>query len=293
MSVSTVKAAINGTTYTLTYNSSSGKYEATITAPSKSSYSQSGHYYPVTVTATDDSGNVTTKTDTDATLGSSLQLKVKEKVAPVITINSPTSGAYLTSSTPTIKFTVTDDDSGVAKATLTIDGTTVTPTASATTGGFIYTYTPTTALTDGSHTITVNATDNDGNAASAKTVSFTVDTIPPSLTVTSPTDGLKTNKSTITVAGTTTDVTSKPVTIKVNGTAVTVNSDGSWSTTVTLSNGSNTITVTATDKAGKTSTVTRTVTLNTSAPVISAITLTPNPVDAGKTFVISVTVTDA
>lgn len=292
MSVSSVKATINGTTYTLTYNSTSGKYEATITAPSKSSYSQSGHYYPVTVTATDDYGNTTTKTDTDSTLGTSLRLTVKEKVAPVITINSPTSGAYLTSSTPTIKFTVTDDDSGVASATLAIDGTTVTPTATATTGGYIYTYTPTTALTDGTHTITVNAKDNDGNSATAKSATFTVDTIPPSLTVTSPANGLKTNKASLTVSGTTTDATSKPVTVKVNGTAVTVNSDGSWSTTVTLTTGTNTITVTATDKAGKSSTVTRKVTYNTSAPVISAITLTPNPVDAGKTFVISVTVTD-
>ena len=49
MAVKTVQAVINGTTVTLTYNSSTGKYEATVTAPSKSSYNvNSGHYYPVT-----------------------------------------------------------------------------------------------------------------------------------------------------------------------------------------------------------------------------------------------------
>lgn len=38
MSVKTVQAIINGQTYELTLNSSTGKYEATITAPSTSSY---------------------------------------------------------------------------------------------------------------------------------------------------------------------------------------------------------------------------------------------------------------
>lgn len=57
-------------------------------------------------------------------------------------------------------------------------------------------------------------------------------------------------------------------------------------------NGSNTITVVAKDKAGKTTTVTRKVTLDTGAPVFEKVTLTPNPVDCGKTFIISVKVTD-
>lgn len=39
-------------------------------------------------------------------------------------------------------------------------------------------------------------------------------------------------------------------------------------------------------------TVTRKVTLDTGAPVFEKVTLTPNPVDCGKTFVISVKVTD-
>ena len=39
-------------------------------------------------------------------------------------------------------------------------------------------------------------------------------------------------------------------------------------------------------------TVTRKVTLDTGAPVFKGITLTPNPVDCGKTFIISVEVVD-
>lgn len=101
-----------------------------------------------------------------------------------------------------------------------------------------------------------------------------------------------TNKSTVTVTGTTDDATSKPVTVTVNGTTVTVASDGSFSKDVTLTEGSNTITIIAKDKAGKTTTVTRTVTLDTKAPVIKSVTMTPNPVDAGKTYIIAVEVSD-
>lgn len=38
MSVKTVQAIVNSQTVNLSYNSSTGRYEATITAPGKSSY---------------------------------------------------------------------------------------------------------------------------------------------------------------------------------------------------------------------------------------------------------------
>lgn len=38
--------------------------------------------------------------------------------------------------------------------------------------------------------------------------------------------------------------------------------------------------------------VVRNVTLDTAAPVIKSISITPNPVDCGKTFIISVEITD-
>ena len=97
---------------------------------------------------------------------------------------------------------------------------------------------------------------------------------------------------TITVTGKTDDATSKPVTVTVNGAAATVGTDGFFSKDVTLTNGANKITIIAKDKAGKTTTITRNVTLDTAAPVIKSITLTPNPVDCGKTFVIAVEITD-
>lgn len=304
MAVKTVQAIINGVTTMLTYNSGTSKWEATITAPSTSSYNNNdGHYYPVTIKATDEAGNVTTKNDTDATLGSALKLKVKEKTAPVITITYPTASALIINNKPAIKWKVTDNDSGVNPDTIgiTIDsGSKVTGSAitkTAITGGYECTYTPTAALADGSHTIKVDASDNDGNAATQKSVTFKIDTVPPTLSVTAPVNGLITNKAACTVTGTTNDVTSSPVTVTVklnSGAAedVTVNDNGSFSKALTLVAGSNTIAVVATDSAGKSTTVTRTVTLDTTAPTIKAVTITPNPVDAGKTYVISVEVTD-
>lgn len=304
MAVKTVQVIINGAVTTLSYNGQTGKYEATITAPSKSSYNvNAGHYYPVTVKATDEAGNVTTKTDTDTTLGASLKLKVKEKVAPTITISSPTAGSYLTTNKPTIKWKVTDADSGVNPSTIgiTIDnGSKVTGdsiTKTTVSGGYECTYTPGSALADGSHTVKIDASDFDGNAAAQKSVSFKIDTVPPTLSISSPSDKLITNKTAITVTGKTNDATSSPVTVTIklnsgNAEAVEVGADGAFSKALTLVAGSNTITVVAKDAAGKSTTVTRTVIVDQTAPVIKSITINPNPVDAGKTYVICVEVTD-
>lgn len=301
MAVKTVQVVINGQTHTLTYNATTKKYEATITAPSTSSYNQNGHYYNVKVKATDEAGNSVTRDATDTTLGSSLQLKVKEKVAPVISITAPSSSAKLTNNKPVINWTVTDADSGVNPSTikLIIDSQTITTGITKTQSGKNYTcsYTPTTALSDGTHTIKVSASDFDGNVATQKSVTFTVDTVPPELSVSAPVDNLVTNQSSLVVKGTTNDVTSSPVTltIKLNGgteQTVEVGSDGSFTKTLTLVTGENTIVITAKDGAGKTSTVTKKVVLDQTAPVIQSVTISPNPVNAGATYTISVEVTD-
>lgn len=297
MAIKTVQAIINGQSYTLALNSATGKYEATITAPGKTSYNQSGGYYNVQVKATNDAGTVGSA---DASTLNGLKLYVKEKVAPVITILSPSSGAYVSNSKQPVVFTVTDetDGSGVNLSTLVVkqDGTAVESSAlasTAITNGYSVTYTPASALSDGSHTVTVDCKDHDGNAAAKKSTTYTVDTVPPTLNITSPTEGYITNKAALTVAGTTNDATSSPVTVKIklNGAdqgGVTVGSGGAFTKSITLAEGANTIVITATDAAGKVSTVTRNVTLDTSVPVIKSATITPNPVDAGATMVIAV-----
>lgn len=50
MAIKAVKATINGQTYNLTQNMSTGKWEATITAPGKTSYNQAGATMVISVT---------------------------------------------------------------------------------------------------------------------------------------------------------------------------------------------------------------------------------------------------
>lgn len=302
MAVQTVKATVNGQEYTLNYSSSSGKWEATINAPSESSWSQPDHTYPVTVKATDDAGNETEITSASPEFGEELKLRVLEKTAPVITPVYPTAGAYVTTATPAISWTVTDTGSGIDASTiaLTVGGTPVAEgiATEPVENGYSCTYTPAAPLTDGENTITFGVSDNDGNAAAQTGVAFTVDTVAPSLDLTSPAEGLVTNTATVTVAGTTSDLTSGPVTVTITVNsqdqgAVTVEESGAFTKEVTLTNGANVIVVTAADKAGKSTSVTRNVTLDTGAPVFHSVTITPNPVDAGQTYIISVEVTDA
>ena len=249
------------------------------------------------INATNDAGTVGSA---DASTLNGLKLYVKEKVAPVITILSPSSGAYVSNSKQPVVFTVTDetDGSGVDLSTLVVkqDGAAVASSALASTAianGYQVTYTPASALNDGSHTVTIDCKDHDGNAAAQKSTTYTVDTVPPTLNITSPTDNLVTASQSLTVAGITNDATSSPVEIKItlNGADqgdVTVDAGGAFSKAITLAEGANTIVITATDAAGKVSTVTRNVTLDTSVPVIKSATITPNPVDAGATMVIAV-----
>lgn len=297
MAVQSVKAKINGQTVNLTYNDGTGFWEATTTAPTSSSYNQPGHYYGVEITATDDSGNDTTINASTGDFQEECQLIVKEKVVPVITINSPTSGAHITNNKPTIQFSITDDDSGVDPDTITVkidNGNAVSTGITKTPSGKNYTcsYTPESALGDGNHTIYINAKDHDGNAAVQKSVQFTVDTVAPTLNISSPADNLKTNEDTVTVSGTTNDATSSPVTLTINGDLVTVQSNGSFSKVVNLTEGDNTITIIATDSAGKNTTIVRHVTKDTGAPVFVNVEIVDNPVDAGDTYVIRVKVTD-
>ena len=74
MAISTVRAQINGTWYTLTAGSNN-TYTATITAPGSTSFNKTGGYYDVTIEATNTAGTVTTQYDSGL---ASLKLVVRE-----------------------------------------------------------------------------------------------------------------------------------------------------------------------------------------------------------------------
>lgn len=298
MSIKSTKLSLNGATYDIPFDTSLRKYKKAITAPTKSSFSING--YPMVLRVEDEAGNVTAIDKNHTTYGSAMLLKVVERNPPGISIVRPAAGAYITSNAVAIEFTVTDDDSGVKASSISMQvdslaAVTSGLTKTAITGGFRCTYTAT--LSDGWHTLKINASDNDGNAAVQKTAAFVVDTVPPELNVSEPSEQLLTNKNTGNIIGTTNDVTSAPVTVSItlNGMdqgAVTVNAEGEFTKAVTWIKGSNTVVVKATDKAGKSSTVSRAVIYDPDAPVIVSISIAPNPVEAGSEFIITVEATD-
>lgn len=325
----TVKAILNGQEVELTYNSTSDgseTYVGTITAPNFSSFNLTDHKAGIKLIATDKAGNSTTVTKDTAESGSetvgyaNLGVRVKETKAPTINITTPGEGAYLTSSTVPMRFTFSDNTIG----DVSYDGTTISGDSgvdissvrakvSAADGkskdlmvedegdgvyglyddGAFY---PT--LSDGSYTLEITASDNDGNSTTVQR-KFTVDVAAPSLNVTSPSTNSTISTKTVTLTGTTSDATSGLASLvaKVTGndgetttTEISVSSDGSFSQEITLYEGTNTIDVTATDKAGVTYTQKLTVTVDTSAPVFKSIAVDKSEVSAGGTITITVKV---
>lgn len=309
MTIVSVTATQAGVTITLT--ESGGVWTGTLTAPSKSSGSnnsgqgvdigaeaQGKGYYPITITLTDDVGNVTTIDSTDPTWGETLRLKVLEKTGPTAVLSYPTAGAYINNRAPEIKWTITDTGSGVNPNAVFVkidngNAIAVTPTING--GTATATYVPSPALTDGEHTVEVYGSDFDGNQSAIASAAFTIDGTNPTLNITNPSEETtRTNVAAITLTGTVVDQTG--VQLKITHGTKTYNptiTGGAWSQAITLSNGSNTITFEVTDAAGNKTTATRIVVLDTAAPTVTNVELTENPVDVGKTTVIKVTATDA
>jgi RHS repeat-associated protein len=173
--------------------------------------------------------------------------------APDLTVSQPADDSTTDSTSTDVSGTVTDtgvNASGVAS--LTVNGAAA--QFNAQTGSFTF---PNVALTLGPNTITVRATDQKGNEA-VKVVHVTrvhpPDTQPPTLTITSPADGVTVPDETITVTGTATDEGVNPAgvsTVTVNGVAASYDATTHvWSAAnVALNEGANIITVVATDSA--------------------------------------------
>lgn len=296
MSVKLVTLKINGQLYTIPYDTAIAMYKKAIPAPSKTSWGEVDHKYAMQLDVEDVAGNVTTIDKTHSTFGAKMMLRVLEKTPPVIQITQPSAGAYLGSNSVNVEFTITDADSGVDPNSIKLQidsgaaissGITKTPI----TNGYKCTYIAT--CQDGSHTIKVDGSDNDGNAATQKTATFTVDTVPPSLNITSPEVALITNQQKLNVAGSTNEQCT--ITIKLNNAdqgAVQLAADKTFTKQVTLAKGNNVIEIKATDRAGKVTTVTREVTYDPDAPVIVSIDINPNPVGVGDEFIVTVKATD-
>ena len=183
---------------------------------------------------------------------------------PTILSTTPADGSFVRDSSAHVAATYVDPEisAGIAAATITIDGTDFSPFGTFTDTTFDWSLPF--GFSEGSHTVVLTILDGAGFSTS-RTWSFTVDTMAPSLSVTSPNYGL-TGTALTNVSGT----TEPGATVTVNGASAAVNATtGRFSHDIVLAEGANTITVVARDTAGNTATDARSVTLDTTAPSLT------------------------
>ena len=249
--VESISATIDGSYQTL-----SGTTNWTMDT---SGLSQGSH--TLVVTATDEAGNV-------ATIARSF---IVDSIPPALSILTPYSDEILDTPTPTVLGNASDDVS-LSSVTWNIDGG-ATKTASGTT---VWSFT-TDKLSNGLHTIQVNATDEAGNVATATRI-FSVDPAKLTLLITSPENNTGVNTDSIQVTGTATSSSEIPdVTWSVDGGATKIaTGTTNWEFSIgMLSDGIHTIQVSAENIAGTLDKQTIVVTKDTHPPTV-AIT---NPVD--------------
>lgn len=292
-------AEYKGSRYNATYSEETQSWDVDIPAGAWSSYGQPNHTYPITLHAKDAAGNETVMYSTDPTYGDQLNIRVLEKTKPVATIVSPTQGSVLGSATQDIVMELQDaGGSGLNMASVVFKVNNVQVSSGLSwsdgaDGKKTCTY-HATNLSDGSNSVSLQVTDNDGNVSDVATVSFVISTQAPTLNVASPTENLLTNSKQVTVSGTAAAgsdaVTLSEVTI--NGEPADIGEGGAFSEEITLNEGENTITIVAKDSLGKTTTVTRHVTVDTQAPVISDVEAEATTVNANGQIHITFKVTD-
>ncbi|MFX4855681.1 Ig-like domain-containing protein, partial [Acinetobacter baumannii] len=268
-----VTVVVNGVSYTATVDSTAGTW--TVSVPGSGLVADIDKTIDATVTFTDAAGNSSTVSDT--------QTYTLDTTAPTVVLEDVSTN----DNTPALTGTVSDPSATVV---VTIDGVDY-PAVNNGDGTWTLADNTLPVLTDGSHTVTVTATDAAGNKGTDTGV-VTVDTAAPNpgtvnFSIDSVTADNVINASeasgNVTVTGVLknipADATTTVVTVVVNGVSYTATVDstaGTWTVSVPgsglVADIDKTIdaTVTFTDAAGNSSTVsdTQTYTLDTTAPTV-------------------------
>jgi len=174
---------------------------------------------------------------------------VPDTTPPILIVTQPTdAGDFMTNSIMVNGFAT--DDSGIFS--VTVNGA----PAEITDDSFTFSL----RLNPGTNTIIVEAIDgssshNRVNVTRTVTYAPLPDTMPPTLVLNQPTNGLVLNTSSVVASGTATDDSGIQA-VSVNGAIVALRS-GPFSTKLFLVQGTNTITVAATDNAGNSAAITR------------------------------------
>jgi hypothetical protein len=138
--------------------------------------------------------------------------------------------------------------------------------------------------TNGIYHITFTASNGVlPNATLDFTLTVAFDAGPPTLTVSTLSDGAVTTGGVLNISGTVTGINGIQ-SLAINGTTVQFSSDGSFSFPLQLAVGGNTITIVATDNAGHQTTSTRTITLTPTGPTIN-VTSPTDGITTSRTFI--------
>lgn len=201
--------------------------------------------YTVSATSSDAAGNMSSAGPVGFTV---------DTVAPAVALDAPANGTRTNDDTPTISGT-TEPGAGVVIELTDVNGAvlqTLNPTVDAQ-GGFTV---DAAQLPEGTYTVTATATDAAGNEAK-DTVSFTIDTTAPGISINTPTDGELLNSREVLVSGAS-EANSTVVVellddqgVVVETTQTTTDANGLWSVTFQgVANGTYSAHATASDEAG-------------------------------------------
>jgi hypothetical protein len=250
------------------YNSTQYRFYVNITNISNGTYT----YYAWANDTSGLSGQSEVRTLNVGTVGGDV-------TPPVISLLSPTEGAYLNSSTVTFSFNATDDTSSALNCSIYIDGNLNTTNNSVVNGSissFIVS-----GLSDASHNWSINCNDAVPNYGISETRNFTVDTTAPSVSITSPASNAYFSQKTFTISGSSTDANLNYTNISIyqRNTLInsTVISSPAWNVQLSVpSDGVYNITATAYDKADNSNQSTiENIKVDTTSPILSFIPPTP------------------
>jgi len=175
-----------------------------------------------------------------------------DRDAPVIRVDRPTAGAFVSSAAIAVSGTVSDASAVVVR----VNGLSATVANG--------TFTATVPASDGPATLQAIAEDAAGNTA-AFSVAVTVDTVTPQVSIAAPAAGSILRGPVVTVTGTVADATSAVV--LVNGTPAAV-VGSAFTAAVPVTDGAVTLSVVASDAAGNTATAATSVTVDSVAPAL-------------------------
>jgi hypothetical protein len=200
-----------------------------------------------------------------------------DTAAPVVSITSPSDNANLTSGTVNVAFTATD---------LTKDDTWYTVDGGAPT--IVTGSSFSVPLADGAHTIAVFCNDSV-NWIGSDSVSITIDTAYPEITVNSPANGAILWSSNVSLNVYVVDNDLSTIWYELDGGAATLLPTN---TSITVADGAHSITFYANDTLGNTNAVIRTFTVDTAAPVVSITSPSDNANLTSGTVNVAFTATD-